>query len=186
MNKKEMIIQHAAYLFSERGYYGVGLTELLKVCEIPKGSFYYYFPEGKIQLIKEVLDASYIQMKTGIENSHFKNETNPLKAFENMADFLAANVEKRSYFSSLLLTMISIESVYLDEDVNQTCKHIYDEWQALYAQKFLDFGYSKDVSYEKAQAVFALIHGSMISSWIKKDSSDLKMIKKSLAQIIQK
>ncbi|MEG0077190.1 MAG: TetR/AcrR family transcriptional regulator [Anaerorhabdus sp.] len=181
-----MIIKNAAYLFSERGYYGVGLTELLSICEIPKGSFYYYFPKGKIQLIKEVLDASYIQMKTGIENSHFKNEDDPLKAFEKMADFLADNVEKRSFFSSLLLTMISIESVYLDDEVNQTCKRIYTEWQELYAQKFLDFGYSKKESYEKAQAVFALIHGSMISSWIKKDSSDLKMIKKSLIHIINR
>ena len=40
-----------AELFAEKGYYGVGLKELLDSCGVPKGSFYYYFPNGKIDLL---------------------------------------------------------------------------------------------------------------------------------------
>ena len=35
-----------------------------------------------------------------------------------------------------------------------------------------------------AQAVFALIHGSMVSSWIKQDPTDLMLAKVSLRQLI--
>ena len=58
MDKKELILQEASTLFAEKGYYGLGLSELLKRCDIPKGSFYYYFPGGKIQLIQEALELS--------------------------------------------------------------------------------------------------------------------------------
>ena len=39
MDKKELILQKASVLFAEKGYYGLGLSELLGRCEIPKGSF---------------------------------------------------------------------------------------------------------------------------------------------------
>ena len=45
MDKKDLILREAERLFSEKGYYGLGLTELLTACDIPKGSFYYYFPK---------------------------------------------------------------------------------------------------------------------------------------------
>lgn len=185
MNKKEMILEESVRLFSERGYYGTGLSELLKACGIPKGSFYYYFPEGKIQLAKETLIYSYENMK-GTIVSEFFLESNPLMAFERMADYLTRSVKKKDRFASLLLTMISIESKYLDPSINQTCLEIYADWQNIYLNKFLQFNESRKDAKRNAQAVFALIHGSLISSWIKNDPSDLIMAKEELSIILCK
>ncbi len=185
MNKKEMILEESARLFSERGYYGTGLSELLKACDIPKGSFYYYFPEGKVQLAKETLLFSYENMKSTIVSDFFL-ESNPLAAFERMADYLAKSLKKKDRFASLLLTMISIESKYLDSSINQTCLEIYADWQNIYLQKFLQFNESKKDAKRNAQAVFALIHGSLISSWIKNDPSDLTMAKEELTIILSR
>ena len=66
MNKKELILCEAEKLFCEKGYYGLGLCELLNRCNIPKGSFYHYFPDGKLQLIQEVLKHSYRKMEDEI------------------------------------------------------------------------------------------------------------------------
>ena len=67
MDKRMQILAEAQKLFAEKGYYGLGLSELLKRCGIPKGSFYYYFPDGKIQLIQEVLEYSYQHMLSWID-----------------------------------------------------------------------------------------------------------------------
>ena len=122
-------------------------------------------------------------MERGI-NGHILVEETALASFEHMADRLAQRVASGKYFASLFLTMISIESVYLDESVNQTCRRLYDEWQKLYADHLVRFGFSEEESVPKAQAIFALIHGSMISSWIKRDPADLMMAKKALRGII--
>ena len=55
MDKKDLILREAERLFSEKGYYGLGLAELLTACDIPKGSFYYYFPKGKMQRLQETV-----------------------------------------------------------------------------------------------------------------------------------
>ena len=183
MEKKEMILIEAETLFTEKGYYGLGLSELLKRCNIPKGSFYYYFPGGKIQLIKEALEHSYRRMAWGITNKILVEET-ALKSFEHMADHLIGRIGNGPLLASMFLSMIAIESVYMDEDVNATCCRIYANWHKLYADFLGKFGYDEEERAQKAQAVFALMHGSLISSWIKKDPADLRLAKKSLRDIL--
>ena len=48
----------------------------------------------------------------------------------------------------------------------------------------MKFGFSEAESQVKAQAIFALIHGSLISSWIKQDSADLQLAKASIRDIL--
>ena len=185
MDKKEMILREAEILFAEKGYYGLGLSELLGKCGVPKGSFYYYFPGGKIQLIQEVLKSSYQRMKDGITPKVLA-EASACEAFQHMTQRLAAGVMVRRHYPSMLLSMIAIESVYLDENVNATCKEIYNDWQKMYADFLVHFGMPSQDSVVKAQAIFALVHGSLISSWIKRDSTDLLLIGQSISDIIGK
>lgn len=183
MDKKEMILLEAENLFAEKGYYGLGLSELLKRCDIPKGSFYYYFPGGKIQLIQEALEHSYRKMADGIVERILVEPT-ALASFERMADHLTRRLGEKTKLASMFLSMIAIESVYLDDDVNAACRRIYNSWQQLYADFLMRFGFSKEESVVKAQAIFALMHGSLISSWIKQDPADLQLAKKSFRDII--
>lgn len=183
MDKKDLILEQAAKLFAEKGYYGLGLSELLKCCGIPKGSFYYYFPEGKIQLLQEVLAYSYACMRGWID-SWIRQQPSALAAFSHMTDVLSGGVSNGHYLSSMTLSMIAIESVYLDERVNQTCRAIYSDWQQFYAGHLAYFGVPEALCIQKAQAVFALIHGSLLSAWIKQDPQDLHMAKSSLQDLL--
>ena len=183
MNKKELILSEAERLFAEKGYYGLGLNELLNRCGIPKGSFYYYFPEGKNQLIQEVLEYSYQRMRTRI-GEWVMDEKTAVSAFGRMADRLSRGVEEKRPLASMLLSMIAIESVYLDPQVNEICHHIYRDWQAYYADLLSRFGFPDEECLPKAQAVFALIHGSLISSWIKQSPEDLQLAKPALVALL--
>ncbi len=178
-----MILREAEILFAEKGYYGLGLSELLTRCGIPKGSFYYYFPDGKIQLIQEVLESSYRMMRDGIDR-RMMNKPTAREAFEGMAERLAGGVACKRHFASMLLSMIAIESVYLDERVNDTCRRIYTDWRQMYATHLRRFGFEAQESERKAQAIFALVHGSMISAWIKQDPEDLLLAKATIREIL--
>ncbi|UTW63083.1 TetR family transcriptional regulator C-terminal domain-containing protein [bacterium SCSIO 12741] len=52
---KDKAIEAGLKLFFQKGYGNVGLTEILKTAEIPKGSFYHHFG-SKDDFIREVLD----------------------------------------------------------------------------------------------------------------------------------
>jgi len=55
----------------------------------------------------------------------------------------------------------------------------------LYPALLERFGTPGQESRRRAQAVFALIHGSLISSWIKQDPEDLVMARESLRDVFK-
>jgi TetR/AcrR family transcriptional regulator, lmrAB and yxaGH operons repressor len=51
MDTKSQIIDISKSLFQQKGYKSVGIAEILKACNISKGSFYHHFPNGKEELL---------------------------------------------------------------------------------------------------------------------------------------
>lgn len=184
MNKRELIMNEAFKLFFEKGYYGLGLQELLKRCGVPKGSFYYYFPDGKNQLLCEVVERTYQYMEGVIKNRLLVKD-NAVDSFVNMVDHHISTIEGRKYTASLMMTMVAIESLHLNEKAHETCRKVYEQWQNLYFEKLLEYGYDEKLAKQKAQALFALIHGSMISSFIKQSNADLVLIREEIKNILR-
>lgn len=59
---RSRLVRVAAALFRQRGYDGVGLTEILEASGAPKGSFYHHFPEGKEQLAEAAVQYAAAQI----------------------------------------------------------------------------------------------------------------------------
>ncbi len=47
---RDRLIATAAHLFRRNGYHATGLSELLSAAQVPKGSLYHHFPDGKSDL----------------------------------------------------------------------------------------------------------------------------------------
>lgn len=50
LNTRARLLSAALLLFRQRGYHGVGLSEILAAAGAPKGSLYHHFPRGKTEL----------------------------------------------------------------------------------------------------------------------------------------
>lgn len=88
--KKMNVIIKSADLFYIKGYKNTSLNDILEVCKIPKGSFYYYF-KSKDDLLLHVID-------------YHKN--NILKFFDSSVDDLS--IYKLKAFFSQYLNQISL------------------------------------------------------------------------------
>jgi len=176
-------MDEAFKLFFEKGYYGLGLQELLKRCGIPKGSFYYYFPDGKNQLLCEVVERTYNNMEEVILSRILIKE-NAADSFISMVDYHVETIEGKKYLASLMMTMVSIESLHLNEKAHEVCKNLYHRWQNTYFNKLKEYGYEDEIARKKAQVLFAIIHGSLISSFIKQSNEDLMLIREEIRNIL--
>lgn len=52
-DNRKSLLRAASKLFRQRGYAGVGISDILAATNLPKGSLYYHFPGGKQQLAEE-------------------------------------------------------------------------------------------------------------------------------------
>jgi TetR/AcrR family transcriptional repressor of lmrAB and yxaGH operons len=53
---RERLITTAALLFRQKGYHATGLAEVLGLSQVPKGSLYHHFPQGKSDLARAAAD----------------------------------------------------------------------------------------------------------------------------------
>jgi TetR/AcrR family transcriptional repressor of lmrAB and yxaGH operons len=125
-NKKDQIIQAAAELFEEQGYHATGLSQILERSQAPKGSLYYYFPDGKQQLAVETIQytASTLagRIRAGLDQAE-----NLKEAISGLVLTIAEQIERSGYRSGGPLTALAMETATSDPEINQACREAFEQ-----------------------------------------------------------
>ncbi|EBA11078.1 TetR/AcrR family transcriptional regulator [Roseobacter sp. CCS2] len=66
---RSRLVIEAGYLFQQKGYHGVGLSQILERAGVPKGSLYHYFPNGKADLALAAADVAATEVLRIIDAS---------------------------------------------------------------------------------------------------------------------
>jgi TetR/AcrR family transcriptional regulator, transcriptional repressor for nem operon len=99
---KESLLSQGVQLLIQHGYHGTGLKEILDAVQIPKGSFYNYFP-SKESFAAEVIQY-YIAPFIEQLDSHLQNpKLDGLTALKTYFDELIVELEKASFKGGCLL-----------------------------------------------------------------------------------
>ncbi|WP_240839837.1 TetR/AcrR family transcriptional regulator [Acidaminobacter sp. JC074] len=64
---REVILETGLMLLMKSGYTGLGIQNVLKACNIPKGSFYNFFP-SKLEFVTEVLDLYNMKIEEALKD----------------------------------------------------------------------------------------------------------------------
>lgn len=136
MNQSKLqILEAASRLFEKQGYHATGLNEIIRESGVPKGSLYYYFPEGKEQIGVETALWAAGQMSERIRFGLAQSE-NPAEALSILALGIAGAVEQSGFTAGGPLMMLAAESAVNSERINIACREAYDQMQAPFSEKF--------------------------------------------------
>lgn len=101
-----------------KGYLGVGLTELLEVAQAPKGVLYHHFPGGKAELAVASIEAVVAKLTVGLDRLTQRNVdiVQALEAWMGSAQKALAN---SGYERGCPLATIALESAPEDVAIRQ-------------------------------------------------------------------
>lgn len=163
---KEKILEAAARLFEKQGYHATGLNEIISESGTPKGSLYYYFPEGKDQIGAETALWSAAQMTQRIRFGLSQAEQ-PAEAVRLLALGIAGAIEQSGFAAGGPLTMLAAESAVGREQVNAACRTAYAQMQDVFAEKL-----SGDIGL--AEFVLATLEGAILLSRVQHSGAPLQ------------
>ena len=163
---KEQILDAAARLFEKQGYHATGLNEIIRESGAPKGSLYYYFPEGKEQIGAETALWSGAQM-TGRIRFGLSQAENPAEAVRLLALGIAGAIEQSGFTAGGPLMMLAAESAVRSERLNDACREAYGQMQSAFAEKF-----SEDV--DLAEFVLVTLEGAILLSRVQHSGDPLR------------
>ncbi|MBV6633800.1 MAG: TetR/AcrR family transcriptional regulator [Alphaproteobacteria bacterium] len=140
---KDRFITTAAGLFRQRGYHGVGLTEIIEAAGAPKGSFYHHFPDGKEQLAEQAIKRSAKIVLGAIEES-FTDVATVREGAQNLADILAALFEKSNWQAGCPITSIALDTTPGSDRLQAATAAAFDSWAACGAAHAKRLNYQGD------------------------------------------
>src|SRR2546423_608348 len=103
VEKQTLIIEEAIKLIAEKGYHATSVQDIVKKCEMAKGSFYKYFRSKEELLISifkyyhELISASVLTLE---ENPHMDSKDKFLKQL----DIQIVEMTKHTGFIQMIIT----------------------------------------------------------------------------------
>ncbi|MFO7678851.1 MAG: TetR/AcrR family transcriptional regulator [Chloroflexota bacterium] len=170
--KRDQIIETTCQLVEMQGYHATGLNQILAESDAPKGSLYYYFPDGKDGLVAEAIAYTSEQISRRLEEG-MAAYNNPAEAIPAFVRTLAFHVEQSGYKAGGPITAVALEAASTNQRLNAACQKAYRAWQGVVEQKLLAGGFEPQRARRLAVMTIALIEGAIILSRTEQDTAPL-------------
>jgi TetR/AcrR family transcriptional repressor of lmrAB and yxaGH operons len=161
--KREQIITTTSQLMETQGYHATGLNQILAESGAPKGSLYYYFPDGKDGLVEEAIAYTSRVIEERLQ-AGMDAYDNPAEAIPTFLRNLAHHVQASGFQAGGPITAVALEAASTNERLNAACRAAYQAWQAVIEQKLLDSGFEAVRARRLGIFVIAIIEGAIILS----------------------
>lgn len=174
MNKtQKQIIETTSELLERQGYNATGLNQIVAESGTPKGSLYYYFPDGKEQLGVETLLWSGERMTERIREglSHTEDAG---EAIHWLATNIADVIERSKFQAGGPLTTVALETVTSSQRLNLACQEAYALMQTAFEGKLIEDGFAAAQASNLAGYVLAVFEGSILLSRVQHSGDPLR------------
>lgn len=175
---KNRLIWTAAKLFQEKGYTGVGLSEILTVSGVPKGSLYHHFPKGKADLALAAADFVHDEM-TRIIDEAFADASGYRDGATTLLHKLAKLFELMGKH-----TACPVSHILFGEPDNavfrQRTSEVFDAWIAQIVAHAERLGETPSDAMAKAQHLFVVLQGGWTLARARQDGDELRRLPKLL------
>lgn len=183
ITNREKILQAASILMEKQGYHATGINEIIKKSGAPKGSVYYYFPDGKEQIASEaVIQAGKFfsaRIQTGKEE-----QSSSAQVIRDFLYKVADHMEKTNFYTGSTLTMIAMESATQSKRVNKACREAYERLIGSFKDILVDGGTEKAAATGIAEMIVAAVEGAIVLSRTFHTADPLRRLADHIHQVV--
>ncbi|MEE9429983.1 MAG: TetR/AcrR family transcriptional regulator [Melioribacteraceae bacterium] len=173
MTTKEKLIKTTSDLIQTKGYYGTGITEILQISGVPKGSLYHHFPKGKDSLITEALKyAKDLELERYKKATFGKRSANGI--FLSITNCLANELVNSNYKKGCPLSTVALEVASSNEEIRIVCSDMFVQMENRLAALLRTLKEPKAA--EKAGMFFTLLEGGFLLAKTHRDVKYLTSI----------
>jgi TetR/AcrR family transcriptional repressor of lmrAB and yxaGH operons len=183
-SSRDQIIEITCDLLEAQGYHATGLNQILAASSAPKGSLYYYFPDGKEQLVAKAIDRTGDLVAERIKQG-LASIPDPVEAIQSFVETIAYHVEASGFRAGGPLMIVAMETAISSERLNAACRQAYQQLQAAFQERLLAGGYSQASAAQLATFITASIEGGIILSRTNHSGDPLRQVAHLLGQVLR-
>lgn len=181
---RDKILTTTATLLERQGYHATGLNEIVKESDTPRGSLYYYFPEGKEELAAEAVRRRMREMAD--YSRHFLSQIDdPVEAIVGMVMNAAEQMVQSDYCAGAPIAAVALEASNTSPRIREACEAGYQALHDVLADKLVMGGYSPELAGELSKMIHVSVEGAMILARTSQDPQVLVTVAKNIRILLE-
>lgn len=181
---RQKIVATTSSLLERQGYHATGLNQIVKESGTPRGSLYYYFPDGKEELATEAVTQRMDEMAAWTRR--FLGEIDdPIEAIYAMIMEMAQQSAQNGCGAGAPIAAVALEASNTSERIRNACAVGYQGLQDVIAAKLVMGGFTAERANSLATTINAAIEGGMILSRTKQDANILVKVANDIKTLLQ-
>ena len=178
---KKKLVDATASLLRRQGYHATGLSDIVEESGAPRGSLYFYFPDGKDELACAALEASGIEWRDRVEAAvaEAKDIGSSIGA---VITLLADDLEASNWQNGCPVAAVALESP--SKKVREAVAAHYATWQSTVTDRLAAFGLAKPVAAQLATVALAAIEGALLLAKVHRSREPLVTVGAALQMMV--
>ena len=131
---RERLLEEGLRLLLRDGYSATGLKSIVDAADVPKGSFYYFFPAGKEHFAAEVVDLYAARASRVRREVLLEPVTPPVSRIRDYFESYAKQFQERGFREGCLLGNLSAEVADASQRIRARIHEAFTAWEADLAQ----------------------------------------------------
>jgi TetR/AcrR family transcriptional repressor of lmrAB and yxaGH operons len=160
-DSREKTVVAAVKLFSQRGYHGTALNDILDAAGSPRGSLYFHFPKGKEEIGEAASTLAGEAVRQVIADAAEKSSS--LEDFlTQIVQTMALNLKRSGYTEGCPLATTALEAAAQSEVLGAAIREAFQKWEQEIKRGLERFGTKPDNAALVATAVLCQLEGALL------------------------
>jgi len=167
-----------------RGYHGVGISDLLASAHTPKGVLYHHFPGGKSELAVNAIEAVAEQLGNSLEKL-IQRAADPMEAMTLWMGLAQKMLEKSNFQTGCPLATIALESTGEDAEIRVALNNAFALLRAKISQILGAFGMPDPTARATASLIVSAYEGALLQSRVAENGDIMRETTEALIGLIR-
>jgi len=167
---RQLILESAIFLMRQSGLTGAGINQILAHSRAPKGSMYYHFPRGKLQITSEAL-VLYGERVAAAMDAALSSKKRPSEKIRALFRTIAERLEKSHFEQSCAAGAVALDLHTEVADLGPVVSQVMESWQAVIARHLTMASRARRESF--AGLVLSAIEGGYVRGRAERSSQAL-------------
>lgn len=181
---RRQIVDTTSRLLETQGYHGTGLNQIIRESGAPRGSLYYYFPQGKEELAAEAI-AQKAKGMAAYSAALLDQAEDPIAAIDSLLAALVEYTQSSHYCGGAPLAAVALEMAAVSDRLRHACEQAYAALRQPYVDKLVSGGYAPERAASLATLILAAIEGAVILSRTQQSPAPLVAVRNEVRLLLE-
>jgi len=160
-DSRDRMVRATGRLLRQQGFHATGLNQVVAESGAPKGSMYFHFPDGKVQLATEAVEHFGRRVTDFLAQLLADNPTTGA-ALAAYLDTVGAAMVRTDFTQGCAIATVALEAAAQEPRLGDACDDALRTWIAMIADCLVDDGLDRTEAEARATLAVAAFEGAFV------------------------